>query len=250
MAAIDQLLRVRQETMTLQQKIQQLNQKMSESGASIISRKKELVGYKRVLVNCETGLEVIKACLHVLDISYKINVQIECRKYYSALRMLDDLQHDHLKQIVQYSFAQRLQSSIGSLRDNIKEAVLSEMNDWLVLVRETSRPLGRLAMENTKSRQASVRAQREAALQTEYTTATNMDIAIEIAMLEENTVDIFDLVQLDFRPLYQCCHIHTVLGRIEEFKAFYEENREVQLVLPRNKPRWFSSQTGTLRAAK
>jgi len=38
-----------------------------------------------------------------------------------------------------------------------------------------------------------------------------------------------DRVMVDFRPLYQCLHIHDVLGIRTFFRNHYEENRRVRL---------------------
>jgi hypothetical protein len=93
--------------------------------------------------------------------------------------------------------------------------------------------IGRVAMVNTQTRKAAVITQRKAAVQTKFSTATNMDVLIDIAMSEEETVDVFETVgcELDFRQLYQSCHIHETLGRVEEFKTIYEEKRKVCLNL-------------------
>lgn len=34
-------------------------------------------------------------------------------------------------------------------------------------------------------------------------------------------------VAIDFAPLYQALHIHSVLGRLTEFETFYMDNRRV-----------------------
>ncbi|KAJ3391671.1 hypothetical protein HDU92_008920 [Lobulomyces angularis] len=235
--AIDQLLKVRLETVSLKEKILLLNGKMSESGSTIILRKKEIIQYKKILSNAETGLDAIKTCLHVIDISNKINVHIENKKYYHALRMLDDLQSTHLKNIIQYSFAQHLQSCVGVLKENIKEAVLTEMKGWYVKVREISRKAGNLAMRNTKARQEKVQAQREEQKQQNgeiFKTTVNVTTQVELQMMEDpNLEDCLNnnLIKLDFRPLYQCLHIYFVLGKFDELKSSYEENRQLQFDL-------------------
>jgi hypothetical protein len=36
-----------------------------------------------------------------------------------------------------------------------------------------------------------------------------------------------DQVHIDFKPLYQCLHIYEELGKRNEFKSNYEEDRRV-----------------------
>jgi hypothetical protein len=38
-------------------------------------------------------------------------------------------------------------------------------------------------------------------------------------------------IKIDCRPLYQCIHIHEKLGRKNEFKKHYEEDRQAQIDL-------------------
>lgn len=85
--AVDQLLKVRQETVALKDAIESLNTKMNESGHDLISRRREVISLKRVVANCEAAVQAIKSCLFVLDVCSKINSQVACGKYYSALRV-------------------------------------------------------------------------------------------------------------------------------------------------------------------
>lgn len=64
---------------------------------------------------------------------------------------------------------------------------------------------------------------------TDYSTSTNMDVLIDIAMSEEETVDVFQTsgCDLEFRPLYQCSHIYSTLDKLDEFKVLYEDKRQV-----------------------
>lgn len=45
-----------------------------------------------------------------------------------------------------------------------------------------------------------------------------------------------DRVKVDFRPLYQCLHIHDVMGQKASFRAHYEENRKLQANLVLSAP--------------
>ncbi len=70
-------------------------------------------------------------------------------------------------------------------------------------------------MESTKKKQEKVRKQRENAisLNGEFTTRVNIATAIDIAMSEENIEDALDntSIKLDFKALYQCCHMYIML---------------------------------------
>ncbi|KAI9202810.1 exocyst complex subunit Sec15-like-domain-containing protein [Polychytrium aggregatum] len=95
-------------------------------------------------------------------------------------------------------------------------------------IREKTRLVGKLAIERTTAQQA--RLQRQRALM--GTSSSKLDLLMTEDSTNTYEFDIDD-VQLDFKPLYQCLHIHEVLERREEFKKSYEENRhhQAQLVL-------------------
>jgi hypothetical protein len=85
--SVDQLLKVRQETVALKDSIESLNRIMGESGSDLISRRKEIIGLKRVAVNCDQAIKAVKKCMNVLEISTQIRAQVDVGKYYSALRV-------------------------------------------------------------------------------------------------------------------------------------------------------------------
>ncbi|KAJ3086346.1 hypothetical protein HK102_013250 [Quaeritorhiza haematococci] len=247
--AVDQLLKVRAGTVTLRNKIVELNDEMRAAASKIIDRKKEIIEFRRMLVNIETAVEVLQTCLFVLDIHKKINTHIENNKFYQALRVMDELQ-SHLKYVSNYGFAKHMQECIPRLREKIKDSVSAEMKEWFVKVRESTRKVGKLALENTALKQEQVRKSKRKSggwVQQQQNgrgrgggdagagarmalSSVNMITSMEIALNEENEEDALDnaQVRLDFRPLYQCLHIFDVLGNRDEFKMIYEENRRLQ----------------------
>lgn len=40
-----------------------------------------------------------------------------------------------------------------------------------------------------------------------------------------------DRVKIDFRPLYECIHIYTMLDSLEEFQTSYQADRKVSLLI-------------------
>ncbi|KAI8855048.1 hypothetical protein BC829DRAFT_108304 [Chytridium lagenaria] len=87
--SVDQLLKVRLGTVHLKSKVVDLNREMQADGSKIIDKKKEIIDYRKVLQNIEVALESLQVCLFVLDVSNKVSNQIDNRKYYSALRLLE-----------------------------------------------------------------------------------------------------------------------------------------------------------------
>ncbi|KAJ1562296.1 hypothetical protein HK096_011657 [Nowakowskiella sp. JEL0078] len=102
------------------------------------------------------------------------------------------------------------------MQERIREAVVKEMTDWFVRVREQSPNIGRQAQSNQ--------------LFQKHTTSENIIKKSSFTSIGEDdgTDGKSNLIQIDMKPLYQCLHIHDVLGRRLEFQLSFEENRKAQ----------------------
>lgn len=130
---------------------------MQLSGEELIEKKQTLITHKRILNNIEITISTLRHCLGILDKTNKINLQIENHKYYSALRVVEELQTVHLYHIIQYGFAQHMQECIPLMKEKIKVAVTKEMKTWLIKIRESSRKVGSLAMEQMSDKILKIR---------------------------------------------------------------------------------------------
>ncbi|CAG8434342.1 1359_t:CDS:10 [Diversispora eburnea] len=225
--SVDQLLKVRQGTVNLKNKIIDLNYDVQKSGKKVAVKKKELIQTRRIQKNIDEAVETLQSCLHILDMAIRVDNLVEERKYYSALRTLEELQTVHLRKFIQYEFAKHMQESIPVMQNNVKNAVTKEMKEWLFRVQQDTRQVGKIAMEQMKLRQERWRTKVQ---QNPDLRSVAVSSPIEMVMNEENEFDIInnDQVKIDFRPLYQCLHIHEELGKRNEFKSNYEEDRKAQ----------------------
>ncbi|KAF9159971.1 hypothetical protein DFQ26_005996 [Actinomortierella ambigua] len=226
--SVDRLLSVRQGTVDLKNKINVLNTDVQQAGISLAKKKHELIESKRILENIAAATETLKSCVHFLDLANRVNVQVENRKYYSALRIVDEIQAIHLKSVIQFEFARHMQDCIPILQQAIKDAVITEMRAWLASVRSKQKVIGELAMDRMLQRQQ--RWRERATMGLKLRSAHNVNSAVEAAVNEENEVDLMDLeaFDIDFRPLYQCLHIFDELGLRAELKVNFAEDRHAQ----------------------
>ncbi|CAJ0851754.1 18413_t:CDS:10 [Entrophospora sp. SA101] len=194
---------VRQGTVNLKNKIIHLNDDLHNSGIKVAAKKKELIQTRRIQKNIDEAVETLQLCLHILDLANRVTHLIESKKYYSALRTLEELQNVHLRKVIQYEFAKHMQESIPAMQNNVKDAVTKEMKEWLFKVRQDSRQVGKIAMEQMRLRQE----------RWSNKLAQNPNLRV---------------VPIDFKPLYQCLHIYEELGKRNEFKTNYEEDRKAQ----------------------
>ena len=138
--------------MTLKHRIVELNEDIQAGGHSLGARKKQLLETRRIVNNVDDATEVLETSLNVLNIANGIDGLIESRKYYSALRSLDDLENIHLRSVMQFEFAKHMMESIPAMRGSIRQAVVKEMKEWLFEAREKQRTVGKLALEAMEAR--------------------------------------------------------------------------------------------------
>ncbi|KAG0235982.1 hypothetical protein BGX31_004103 [Mortierella sp. GBA43] len=257
--SVDRLLKVRQGTVDLKDKIHTLNTDLQRAGAELTAKKRELIESKKILENIATATETLRTCVHFLDLANRVNVQVENKKYYSALRtiglldellrplskqpnlvysatrskIVDEIQAIHLRSVIQFEFARHMQDCIPILQYAIKDAVTTEMKDWLFNIRSSQKAMGKLAMDRMAERQDRWR-KRELKLRTTY----SINSAVEVAINEESEVDIMESeeVKLDLKPLFQCLHIYDELGQRSEFRQSYAEDRKAQAKLTPTAP--------------
>lgn len=208
----------------------------------ITSQKKALFDTKRVGQNLDETIDTFQSCLRVLDLMTKIHSQITAAKYYSALKSLDELQHNHLKPLHNLPFANHLLSTLPATRQHIKEAVLKDLKTWLFEAREASRAVGQLALQATEQR--SRRWKTRKAKDTDGALRlARLNGAVELAVSERHEYyNVLELPEqsasvappdsrIDFKPLYHCILVHATLDAKEELQMSYAEDRRAQASL-------------------
>ncbi|KAI3628205.1 Rab GTPase-binding exocyst subunit S15 [Malassezia furfur] len=234
-SSVDQLLIVRSGTVSLKHRINELDQEIQTSGHALSTKKRDLIDKQKTIQNVDEALESLQECMHVLELSVLVEDLIQQRKYYSALRRLDELGNIHLKPLMHLEFARMLRDSIPEIRERIRLEVTKEMKGWMYDVREKSGAIGRVALETMEARQQRWRhrSQKDPMLR-----MSSINSPIEQVVNEKIDVNFLDneRVQVDFKPLYQCIHIYEVLDQREKLQTNYQEDRKAQanLLLSQN----------------
>ncbi|KAI9646937.1 Rab GTPase-binding exocyst subunit S15 [Ciborinia camelliae] len=239
LASVNQLQQVREGTSQLTSEILKLNQSIQASTEKLAAQKEALVDTRSVRQNIAEASEALKESLKVLHAVNQAHDLIRKKKYYAALKALDDLQNEHLiptiqnKYATQHNLAEIIQKSIPSSQKAISEAVMSDLNTWLYRIRETSQFLGEVAFYHTNIRRSRQKERMEA---NPYLRNFKLNSAIELVYDESEEFDVLnnEELQVDFDPLFECLHIHEALGQIEKFKSEYAATRRQQkdLLLP------------------
>jgi hypothetical protein len=235
----NQLQKVREGTVALTSEILSLNESIQASTEKLAAQKEALVGTKSIAQNIDDAAEALKESLKVLHAVNQAHELIRKKKYYGALKALDDLQNEHLiptiqnKYATQHKLADSIQKSIPASQKAISEAVMTDLNTWLYRIRETSQFLGEVAFYHTEMRRT---RQKERMESNAYLRNFKLNSAIELVFDESEEFDVLDNeeLQVDFTPLFECLHIHEALGQSEKFRVEYAatRRRQKELLLP------------------
>ncbi|XP_065828253.1 exocyst complex component 6B-like isoform X2 [Oscarella lobularis] len=217
--SVNELLKVRADARNLKVKIQEAQFDLERSGKQLTQKGDELISLRTIQRNLAQTTEALMSCLPVLDQYSKLREQMKNKRYYPALKSLEQLEHTLLPRVSQYSFAKLMHTRIPQLRESIKAASRAELTDFLEIARDKAELIGKLAMEQTRQR-SNIRLPKEFHLEN-FTTED----------LDKSAQDI-----VDFSPVYRCLHIYTVLGERESFSEYYRQQRKEQarLVLERS----------------
>ncbi|KAK7190171.1 hypothetical protein DPSP01_008007 [Paraphaeosphaeria sporulosa] len=233
--SVDSLLKVRSGTVDITDEILELQASIQESADKLHAQKQALKESRNVRQNINEANAALNDCLEVLRLANQVYELLKEKNYYAALRALDELQTIHLKGISRYNLAGMIDKSVPVAREQIREAVKADLSTWLYRIRESSQFLGEVSFYYTDVRRT--RNQERAEADPRFA-KFKLNSAIELVADETDEFDVLNNEEAgnetDFTPLFEAMHIYDTLGKREQFKAEYAEDRKLQkdLILP------------------
>uniref|UniRef100_A0A9J8BG83 Exocyst complex component n=1 Tax=Cyprinus carpio carpio TaxID=630221 RepID=A0A9J8BG83_CYPCA len=221
--SITELLKVRGEAQKLKCQVTETNQKLQNDGKEVQCRLQQR--------NIATTIDKLTHCLPVLEMYSKLQEQMRAKRYYPALRTLEQLEESCLPQAGSYRFCGIMSENIPRLRTHIRDVSMSDLKDFLESIRKHSDKIGETAM---KQRSASGRRIRKEACSGTEVDRTGSNPFSEkdsgILDVEDEEKDEIPGAQdlVDFSPVYRCLHIYTVLGARDTFENYYRKQRRKQ----------------------
>ncbi|CAJ0608267.1 unnamed protein product [Cylicocyclus nassatus] len=226
-----------------------INAQIQAASEDISKKSAEIVKYRKLVKNASTAIDQISVCLPVLENYARLQELMQLKKYYQALKVLEELEHTHLALVEKYRFTQILAKTMAPVRNEIKAKAYSEFKDFLENVKKVACRIGRHASRCTAEQHSFgvSEAERAQRLQQE---AKQKLVDVEIAVSadgrlvkksasngsapvqntdsfeDDEKVSAQDLI--DFTPVHRCCQIFNVLGAKEEFDVFYRQQRKDQ----------------------
>ncbi|KAG7175723.1 Exocyst complex component 6B-like 1 [Homarus americanus] len=238
--SIRELLQVRSQAHKLKTEVVRIDDEAQESAKKLLTKSEELVKTRKVQSNICAAIDALTLCLPVLTMYSKLQKQMQEKRYYPALKTLEQLEHTYLPRVASYRFAQQMRDNIPRVREDIKQASMSDIKDFLEAIRRVSARIGQVAMKhaalqyNMDPKLAVTRNERHAPLPPNPFTGETYEAQSEAQSDEEEELCAQDLI--DFAPVYRCLHIYTVLGAREQFETYYRQQRREQARLALQPP--------------
>ncbi|XP_039403812.1 exocyst complex component 6 isoform X8 [Mauremys reevesii] len=238
--AITELLKVRADAGKLKVQVTDTNRRLQDAGKEVIAQTEEIIRCRIQQRNITTVVEKLQLCLPVLEMYSKLKEQMNVKRYYSALKTMEQLENMYLPRVSQYRFCQIMIENLPKLREEIKEISMSDLKDFLESIRKHSDKIGETAMKQAQQQKTFNTALQK---QNNVNYGRNMHVIngkvpepkYEITSKrtleeedehEEEVLTAHDLV--DFSPVYRCLHIYSVLGDGETFENYYRKQRRKQ----------------------
>lgn len=224
--SIRELLHVRNQTKALNQEISSLDDDLRQVSGNILELGRELIRSRQVERNIANTIQALQSGLPVLECYSKLLKQVQEKRYYPALKTLEQLENEHLPKVTSYRFSAQMRQEVPMLKEKIKQSSEADFREFLENIRKFSPKIGEVAMRHTKQMQSRDLEQilSECKKRAESASSTVVDDEDD-----EDSLSAQDLI--DFSPIYRCLHIYTVLNDKEYFENDYRKQRRDQAKL-------------------
>ncbi|XP_013172247.1 PREDICTED: exocyst complex component 6 [Papilio xuthus] len=215
--SIRELLQVRSHAEELHAEISNVDANVKETTDSLCSRAEELIRARRVELNIAATIEKMELCLPLLTTYSKLKTQVDAKRYYPALKTLEQLEHVLLPRVGPYKWCSQISADIPRLRQAIQDASMADLRDFLENIRKLSPQVGVMALKQTqdmlgRSLENIVKNKKE----------------MMGGLGKDNIGPQCPHELVDFSPLHRCLHIHSVLGAKNDFIQYYRAQRKQQ----------------------
>eukprot|EP00111_Clytia_hemisphaerica_P023573 TCONS_00069438-protein len=207
--SVNELIRVRSDANRLKILVKDANTNFKDSGEALLEKLQELSEHRVRNRNIAATIEMLSMCIPVLDMYAKLYEQKNTKRYYPALKTLEQLEHTHLARIKNFRFAELMNNELPKISDKIVDAAKEDLMLFLENVRAKSEKMGEIAMK-------------QAHQQYSLSLLHGVDEGFD-EKDEELELCCSDLV--DFSPVYRCLHIYSALSQKEVFGQLYRKER-------------------------
>lgn len=226
--SIRELLQVRSHAEELHGEISNVDANVREATDSLCTGADELIRARRVELNIAATIEKMELCLPLLTTYSKLKTQVEAKRYYPALKTLEQLEHVLLPRVGPYKWCAQISADIPRLRQAIQDASMADLRDFLENIRKISPQVGAMALKQTQEMSGRSLAS---------IVKNKKDMAVLGISGRDSSGPQCPHELVDFSPLHRCLHIHSVLGAKHDFIQYYRAQRKQQarlVLIPEN----------------
>ena len=259
-----ELLGVRVDIRELKGEVTGLNDEIQEAGKVYLQKCEKLIELRQMRHNSRQTKAELERCCKILEMCARATSQMAARQYYPALKTLQQLEQKYLAELSAHAFVSEVADRIPALQREIKQRVLSDFLAWMAAVGEATHDVGEhslawmLRQKETAAATAGAKGgatgsptwqSRERRRSSTASAASGAGgggardfvpsraSSGSISGGEQGSEhspthtgqSVFDLVHLDFEPLYECVHIFQTLGKLSELRESYAVRRRAEL---------------------
>uniref|UniRef100_A0A674PIE3 Exocyst complex component n=1 Tax=Takifugu rubripes TaxID=31033 RepID=A0A674PIE3_TAKRU len=231
--SITELLKVRGEAQKLKSQVIDTNRHLQDDGKDV-SQTLTLqcrVQQRNIIFTVMLKFLCCCLCLPVLEMYSRLQEQMKAKRYYPALRTLEQLERTCLPKAGQYRFCSIMSENIPKLRTQIRDTAMTQLRDFLESIRKHSDKIGETAIKQVSLKIFPVNLNPDftVSLKTPsliFSLGFQANIKHRTCFVSLQVPGAPDLV--DFSPVYRCLHIYTVLGLRDVFENYYRKQRRKQ----------------------
>uniref|UniRef100_A0A8K9XG67 Exocyst complex component n=1 Tax=Oncorhynchus mykiss TaxID=8022 RepID=A0A8K9XG67_ONCMY len=148
--AITELLKVRADAEKLMGQVTDTNRRLQDAGREVTAQTEEVIRCRIQQRNMTTTVERLQLCIPVLEMYSKLKEQLESKRYYAALKTMEQLEKVYIPRVSRYRFCQIMAENLPKLREDIKDISMSDLKDFLESIRKHSDKIGETAMKQAQ----------------------------------------------------------------------------------------------------
>lgn len=226
-SCIDSIDRIHDESSELGKNLQQVSLFLNKSVYELVSRKKELIKCNDVTSKINETSNVLNLCIQVLEITNKIHELIKQNKYFSALKLIDELTNIHLPKVENYSFAVKIYDSVPLLTKTIKDESFDNLCKWVsVNIERKLEAIGDSLFDNIIRLQDNWDAIKKAEGPNSSFTPHKLNSPIEVAIRDpSNSYNIFfdKTLLINSATLYDAMLVYQTLNEDDQLSRMYHK---------------------------
>lgn len=201
-----------------------VSRSLNESVVELVVKKKKFIKAKEVSNKIQETSVVLNLCIQVLESTNRIHDLIKQHKYFSALKLIDELKNIHLPKVENFSFSVKIYDSIPHLTNMIKEESFDNLNKWLSMNLERRLiEVGNRLYENLRLLQTNWEAERESNPSFKsHKLNSPVEIVSRDPLTNLNILNDRNLV-IDLSTIYDSILVYLTLNEEDELQALYHK---------------------------